>query len=83
MAQRITIDLNKNKDAASAVADLQPGDEVEVITTIVSKDDQSLVLEVEEVVESNSAEESEETPAEEAAEEGEGGDEKMPADEEV
>lgn len=50
MAQRITIDLTKNPETADVVADLEVGDAVEVNTTIVSKDDQTLVLEVEEVV---------------------------------
>lgn len=61
MSQVIQIDLNKNKPVADVVADLQPGDEVEVICTIKAKDDQTLSLELVQVVH--------ETDEEEAAEE--------------
>lgn len=70
MAQRIQIDKKKNPEAASVVADLEVGARVEVITTIAAQDDQTLTLEVEEVVageedtETAPAMEDEETDAE-------------------
>lgn len=66
MAQKITIDLKKNPDVASVVADMEVGAPLEVSTTIASKDDQTLVLEVEDVFESSGAEEETEGEADES-----------------
>ncbi|MCW5549985.1 MAG: hypothetical protein KIT44_13560 [Opitutaceae bacterium] len=65
MRQRITIDLNNNPEAVGVVADMEPGDRVELAGSIVSKDDQSLVLELDEIGE-DSAVPAEETDDEEA-----------------
>lgn len=45
--QRITIDLKKNPKVAELIADLEPADCLYAELTIVSKDDQSLVVEIE------------------------------------
>ncbi len=47
--QTLTIDLNKTPEIADAVADLEPGSEVCLHATIKSKDDQTLVVTVEEL----------------------------------
>ena len=45
--QRITIDLKKNPKIAELIADLEPADCLYAELTIVSKDEQSLVVEIE------------------------------------
>ena len=45
--QRITIDLKKNPKVAEMIADLEPADSLFAELTIVSKDEQSLVVEIE------------------------------------
>lgn len=44
----VTIDLKKNADIADLLADMSPGDGVNLKTTIKSLDDQTAVLTVEE-----------------------------------
>lgn len=51
MAQKLTIDLKKNPKVADVVSEMQPGDPIKVMGSIVHMDDQSLVIEVDEVVE--------------------------------
>lgn len=48
MSQRLTIDLTKNPEVAQLVSDMEVGAAVKLETTIYSKDEQSLVLELEE-----------------------------------
>lgn len=48
MAQRITIDLTQNPEVKNLVSDMQVSDRVKLETSIVSKDDQTLILELEE-----------------------------------
>lgn len=72
-AQQISIDLNKNPDVADVVRDLAPGQFVELQLSVVHKDDQTVVLEIEEVdvgAESEEVEEDESpapSPAEDAS----------------
>lgn len=47
--QQVIIDLAKSPDIADAMADAQPGDEVCLRGVIKSKDDQTLVVTVQEV----------------------------------
>lgn len=54
MSSRFIIDLNKNEEVAALLADLNVGDKVEVIASIVTKDDQTATFEVEEVDEAPS-----------------------------
>lgn len=49
--QTLIIDLKKNASVADVVADMQPGDELKVITVIAHKDEQTLKLTLKEVVE--------------------------------
>lgn len=48
MAQKITIDLKKNLEVADLVADLEPSAKVFLRTAIASKDEDTLVLQLEE-----------------------------------
>ena len=52
MSTVITIPLEKNKEIAALVADKQPADRLYGCFTIKAKDDQSLVLRVEELTDS-------------------------------
>jgi hypothetical protein len=47
----VTIDLNTNSDVKDLVADKQPGDKIDLRTSIKSLDGQTLVLTVEEATE--------------------------------
>lgn len=62
--QRLTIDLKKNPDVAKLVADLEPSDCIYAELCIVSKDDQSLVVEIEATGETPSDLEGDETESE-------------------
>ncbi len=46
MAARFTVDLKKNPEVADVVSNLGIGDEVEVVSTIVAMDEQSITLEI-------------------------------------
>lgn len=56
MAQKLTIDLNKNKEVADVVADLSPGSTVYIKGSIAALDKQTLQVELEEVSDSPSFE---------------------------
>lgn len=60
--QRIQIDLKKNPELASLVSDMPVGAWVELQTSIVAKDDQTLTVEIEECAEGAETEEVEEEP---------------------
>lgn len=47
--QSLTVDLNKNPEVKDAIADCEPGEELCIHCTIKSKDDQTLVVTMEEV----------------------------------
>ncbi|MBU2072775.1 MAG: hypothetical protein KKA68_21280 [Gammaproteobacteria bacterium] len=47
--QTLAIDKRKNPDIADGVVDLEPGDRLDLHTTIKSNDEQTLVVTVEEV----------------------------------
>jgi hypothetical protein len=47
--QKLTIDLKKNTKVADLVADLEPGESIFAELSIVSKDEQSLVVEIDAV----------------------------------
>lgn len=49
MSTVITIPLEKNKEIAALIADMQPGDRLYSCMTIKAKDDQSLIVRVEEM----------------------------------
>lgn len=49
MSQRLTIDLKKNPEAAQVTADMEVGAKVALYGAIFSKDDQTLVVEMEEI----------------------------------
>lgn len=44
--QRLTLDLKKNPEVADLVADLEPADKIDACFRIVSKDDQSVIVEL-------------------------------------
>jgi hypothetical protein len=48
MSQRLSIDLKKNPEVAELISDMEPGAKVNLTTAIYSKDEQTLVLELEE-----------------------------------
>ena len=52
--QRLTIDLKKNAKVADLVSDKEPSDCIYAELCIVSKDDQSLVVEIDAVAETSS-----------------------------
>lgn len=52
MSAVITIPIEKNKELAALVADKQPGEKLYGCFSIKSKDDQSLVLRIEEMTDS-------------------------------
>ena len=52
MSAVITIPLEKNDEIAALVADMQPADRIYGCFTIKAKDDQSLVLRIEEMADS-------------------------------
>lgn len=64
--QRLALDLERNEDLASLVADMEPGDKLDAVLSIVARDDKTLTVELDEVTEGVAAEE------EEQEEEGEG-----------
>ena len=64
--QRLTIDLKKNPDVAKLVADLEPSDYIYAELCIVSKDEQSLVVEIEATGETASDLEGDETESDES-----------------
>ena len=64
MSQRLTIDLKKNPEVADLIADMEVGSYVNLSTSIVAKDEQTLTLELEEATTG-------EAPAKEEEEEGE------------
>lgn len=70
--QTILIDLKKNPDIADLVADMQPGDAIDLHGTIKSLDDQTLEITIEE------ASKGKEEPAPETPEPAEPGDEMSP-----
>lgn len=47
--QRLLLDLEKNKDLAQLVADLEPGEKLDAVISIVAKDDKTLTVDLEEV----------------------------------
>jgi len=49
MAQILNIDLNKNPEVASLIADMEPGADVFLKTTLKFKDDQTAKLRIEAV----------------------------------
>lgn len=70
--QRLTIDLKKNAEVADLVSDKQPGDRIMAELSIVSMDEQSLVVELDSVHESApEVEEAEEVEVESDDDEGE------------
>jgi hypothetical protein len=64
MSQRLTIDLNQNPEVKNLVSDMEVSDRVKLETTIVSKDDQTLVVELEEASEGSEPEANETTETE-------------------
>jgi hypothetical protein len=67
--QTIALDLKNNPDLKSLIADMNPGDKIELVASIKSKDDQSVTLTVETASEATASEsEAADKPAEEAME---------------
>lgn len=49
--QRFSIDLERNEEAARLAADVEPGARLNATLSVVSKDDKTLVVELEEIEE--------------------------------
>lgn len=56
--QTIALDLKNNPCLQSLVADMNPGDKIELVASIKSKDDQSVTLTIETASECSDTEES-------------------------
>lgn len=67
--QRLSIDLERNEELARIVADLEPGSKLDAVLSIVARDDKTLTVEVEEVVDRDGDAEDDEDETEEDAEE--------------
>jgi hypothetical protein len=49
--QRFSVDLERNEDLAKIVVDVEPGEKLKATLSVVSKDDKTLVVELDEVEE--------------------------------
>ncbi|MFZ8889233.1 MAG: hypothetical protein ACO2YV_01235 [Pseudomonadales bacterium] len=58
--QRLALDLERNEELASLVADMEPGQKLDATLSIVARDDKTLTVEVESVSDRSESEDEEE-----------------------